>query len=351
MFIIITFMYVLGYGTRPEAIKLFPIANEFKERSIPFITLFTGQHEDLAKDESIPMPKPDIVLKNTMKHGQSINSLLSGIVKKSDNYFKNSKLKLIVQGDAESGLALALSAFNNHLEVVHVEAGLRTSNINSPFPEEMNRTLISRLSNIHFCHTKSAVNNLNRENIKKNVYLVGNTVVDSVELILKNSKPSKLITDIIAEDSYFVVTLHRRENRDKKFKKIWNELKNISKKTNIVYITHPSVNDITLKTDSNIKVINPLNYADMIHLLNNSKGVISDSGGIQEEVTSLNKFILICRDTTEREETIDSGLGLLVNNEVEKNIDFLYQKPLNLSDSVYGINVSSKIVDILEKNL
>lgn len=344
-------MYILGYGTRPEAIKLFPIANEFKDRNIPFITLFTGQHEDLAKDASIPMPKPDIVLKNTMKHGQSINSLLSNIVKKSDIYFKNSKLKLIVQGDAESGLALALSAFNNHLEVVHVEAGLRTSNIDSPFPEEMNRSLISRLSSIHFCHTKSAVNNLKRENIIKNVYLVGNTIVDSVEFILKDSKPSKLISGIIDDGPYLVATLHRREHRDIKFNKIWKELSNISKKTKVIYITHPSVKGLTLISKSNIEVISPLNYVDMVHLLKNSIGVISDSGGIQEEVTSLNKFILICRDTTERKETIDSGLGLLVNNEVEKNINFLYQKPIILSDSIYGENVSSKIVDVLEKKL
>ena len=344
-------MYVLGYGTRPEAIKLFPIAKEFKKRDIPFKTLFTGQHEDLARDATIPMPKPDIILQNTMKHGQSINSLLSDIIKKSDSYFKKSKFKLIVQGDAESGLALAMSAFNNHIEVAHVEAGLRTSNINSPFPEEMNRSVISRLSNIHFCHSESAVNNLKRENIIKNVYLVGNTIVDSVNFILNDSKPSKLISDIIGNGPYFVATLHRRENRDIKFKKIWRELSNVSKKTKVIYITHPSVEGLTLMSNSNIKVISPLNYVDMVHLLKKSKGVISDSGGIQEEVTSLNKFILICRDTTERKETIDSGLGLLVNSEVEKNINFLYQNPIILSDPIYGENVSSKIVDILEKNL
>ena len=146
-----------------------------------------------------------------------------------------------------------------------------------------------------------------------------------------------------------MATLHRRENRDTKFEKIWAELNNISSKIKIVYITHPSVKNITIRKDKNIEVLEPLNYGNMIHLLKNSKGVISDSGGIQEEVTSLNKFILICRDTTEREETIDSGFGLLVNNEVEKNIDFLFQNPKKTIKPVYGENVSSKIVDILDK--
>lgn len=343
-------MYVLGYGTRPEAIKLFPIALELQNRKIPFKTLFTGQHKDLAQDSSIPMPNPDIILDNVMKHGQSINNLLSDIIKKSDKHLKNQDLKLIVQGDAESGLGLALSAFNNQIPIIHIEAGLRTNKIDSPFPEEMNRSLITKLSSVHFCHSKKSVNNLKKENILNNVFLVGNTIVDSVKYMLKKSEQSEKIKKIVSGEPYLVATLHRRENRDTKFEKIWAELNNVSSKIKIVYITHPSVKNITIRKDKNIEVLEPLNYGNMIHLLKNSKGVISDSGGIQEEVTSLNKFILICRDTTEREETIDSGFGLLVNNEVEKNIDFLFQNPKQTIKPVYGENVSSKIVDILDKN-
>ena len=342
-------MYILGYGTRPEAIKLFPIALEFQKRKILFKTLFTGQHEDLAKDNSLPMPKPDIILDNVMKHGQSINNLLSDIIKKSDKYLKNPDIKLIVQGDAESGLGLALSAFNNQIPIIHIEAGLRTNKIDSPFPEEMNRGLITKLSSVHFCHSKQSVNNLKKENTFNNVYLVGNTIVDSVKYILEKSEQSEKIKKLVRGEPYLVATLHRRENRDTKFEKIWAELNNVSSKIKIVYITHPSVKNITIRKDKNIEVLEPLNYGNMIHLLKNSKGVISDSGGIQEEVTSLNKFILICRDTTEREETIDSGFGLLVNNEVEKNIDFLFQNPKQTIKPVYGENVSSKIVDILDK--
>jgi UDP-N-acetylglucosamine 2-epimerase (non-hydrolysing) len=341
-------MFILGYGTRPEAIKLFPIAMELEKKNISYKTLFTGQHKDLGRDKSIPMPKPDIVLENVMKHGQSINSLLSKIIKKSDKHLKDVTSKLIVQGDAESGLGLALTAFNNQVDVIHVEAGLRTNNLKSPFPEELNRSVLSKLSEIHFCHSKSSVKNLKKENHTKNVYLVGNTVVDSVDYILKNTKPSKSILKFFHGEPYIVVTLHRREYRDIKFRKIWSEIQNISSKIKVVYITHPSVKNLTLEPNSNLEVIGPLGYSDMIHLLKNSLGVISDSGGIQEEVTSLNKYILICRDTTERQETIDSGLGLLVNDEVENNLEFLFQKPINISESVYGRDVSKEIVKILD---
>ena len=347
----ITLMYLLGYGTRPEAIKLFPLAIELQKRKIPFKVLFTGQHEDLANDKSIPMPKPDIVLKNVMKDGQSINSLLSKIIVKSDKYFNNSNLKLIVQGDAESGIGLAISAFNNQIDVIHLEAGLRTNNINSPFPEEMNRRLLSQISNVHFCHSKKAVDNLKKENITNNVYLVGNTVVDSVDYILKNKTPSKNILNLINRGAYFVATMHRRENRDTKFKRVWSELENISSKKRIIYITHPSVKNIILDPSSNIDIIQPVNYVDMIYLLKHSGGVFSDSGGIQEEVTSLNKFMLICRDTTERKEIIDAGLGILVNYKIEKNLNFLYQKNIQHMEPIYGQNVSKKIVDTLEKEI
>ena len=342
-------MFLFSFGTRPEIIKQFPLIQEMNRRKIPYKTLFSGQHEDLIKDFIDLIGQPDYSLENIITHGQSLNRLVSKIVESSDKLLnQNTEFKIIVQGDTSTAFALALSGFQNGNDVIHVEAGLRTHNLQSPFPEEANRTLVSKLASFHFCPTQRSVDNLSREGINKNVYLVGNTIVDSFNLISKKNLESDEVKNLVKSiDDYIVCTLHRRENR-KNMEILWNELNILSENRNIIYINHPSVVEAKNNLSKQIKLIEPVNYFDIVYLIENCSGVISDSGGMQEEVLSANKNILICRDTTERPETIESGFGKLIGTEINKNKDFLETKNSN-TDNPYGKNVSAKIVDILQK--
>ena len=189
-------MYLLSYGTRPELIKLFPLINKMEEEKIPHETLFTGQHQDLISEFKDLVSTPTFELDEVMAPNQSINTLLSKIINKSDSIINKKDYRLVVQGDAASTYAIALSAFNNKKEVIHLEAGLRTNNLNSPFPEEGYRKMISQIANIHLCPTEKAMENLNLEGINLNVHLVGNTIVDSHRLILNSGKVSSNIEKI-----------------------------------------------------------------------------------------------------------------------------------------------------------
>ncbi len=341
-------MYLIGYGTRPELIKLFPLINKFKELGVEHKTLFTGQHKDLILEFENLTHKPDFILKNTMVHGQSINSLISKIVDQAGKILNDFDCKVIVQGDAASSYAVALSAFNSNREVVHLEAGLRTNNLKSPFPEEGFRKMISQISSIHLCPTEQSLENLKNEGISKNVFLVGNTIVDSCDYILNHGNTSKALKDIVKlNQNYFICTLHRRENRDN-FQKMWNQLNKISKFKKIIYIRHPSVLDSEKYLDNNITQLQPLNYQDMVYALNYTDGIISDSGGLQEEAICLKKNILICRDTSERPETIESGYGKLVSSNIIENIDFLDKENQQIKTNPYGSNVVEKIIEVLK---
>ncbi len=343
-------MFLICYGTRPELIKLFPIISFFKEQNIEFKTLFSGQHSDLIKEFSELVDKPDFELQNIMKHGQSINSLTGKILLEADKSLLNSKYKIIVQGDSQTSFTMSLFAFNNENDVIHIEAGLRTNNLSSPFPEEANRVMTSHIANLHFCPTKNSVENLRREGITNNVHLVGNTIVDSFNQIIDNGNFSKKVMELVSDnDEYLLVTLHRRENRELNFVNIWNQINEVSKDHKIIYIKHPSVPDSEKYLNDNICLIDPVNYQDMLYLIKNSKGIISDSGGLQEEAVCAEKKILICRDTTERPETIESGFGKLVEANVVDNLNFLFTKNINNLENPYGANVTKKIISILEK--
>jgi UDP-N-acetylglucosamine 2-epimerase (non-hydrolysing) len=341
-------MYLITYGTRPELIKLFPLINKMKKLGIEHKTLFTGQHRDLILEFENLTDKPDFVLENIMEHGQSINALVSKIINQSDEIIRKLDCKVIVQGDAASTFAIAFSGFNNNKEVVHLEAGLRTYNIESPFPEEGFRKMISQISTTHLCPTSRSVDNLKNEKILENVYLVGNTIVDSCEYILNNEKTSTKLKNLVQKNlSYYLCTLHRRENINN-FKQMWSQLNDISKNKTILYVKHPSVPEARDYLSKNIIQLDPLSYQDMIYAINYSDGIISDSGGLQEEAICLEKKILICRDTSERPETIESGYGLLVGAEIKKNIEFLQNKSeKTIINNPYGANVIDKVIDVL----
>ena len=263
-----------------------------------------------------------------MEHNQTLNKLVSKILVKMNDIFEKYDISnIIIQGDTSTAYAIALSGFY-HKKIIHIEAGLRTYNKYSPYPEEINRRLISQLADIHICPTKISVENLKKENIINNIYLCGNTIVDMYNIIKNNYNPDLKIEEIINKyNKYIIVTLHRRENRGNKIETMWKQLNNLSNKKDIkyIYISHPSLPDSYNKLNKNIILLKPINYENMVHLLINCYGIISDSGGLQEEALCAKK-ILVCRDTTERPETIESGYGLLVDTNIEENIDFLKKR-------------------------
>ena len=343
-------MYLICFGTRPELIKLIPLIHKFKEKTIQFKTLFSGQHENLIKDFYKYIDEPDYIFTNIMEHGQTLNQLSSKILLQSNNLFlDNTFSNVIVQGDTTTAYSLALSAFHFQIPVVHLEAGLRTNDKYSPFPEELNRRLISQIASIHLCPTTLSVENLQKEQITNDVHLVGNTVVDIYKYIFENTNPSNKIQDIIDNNKeYIVVTLHRRENRGEKMISMWNQLNDLSSKCKFIYITHPSLpNSKNILDNSNIILLEPQDYENMVHLISNSKGIITDSGGLQEEAVCANKRVLICRDTTERPETIDCGLGKLIDTQITENISFFDEEIINVVNNPYGCNVCENIISKL----
>jgi UDP-N-acetylglucosamine 2-epimerase (non-hydrolysing) len=332
-------MYLFCYGTRPEMIKMFPLIDIFDKKTIPYKTLFSGQHKDLFEQFKNYLPTPDFIME-TMEKEQSLNKLSSKIFAQIDMIDLSGITYVIVQGDTTTAYILSMSAFNKKLKVVHLEAGLRTHNKYSPFPEEMNRKLISGIADIHLCPTEIAVKNLQKEGITKNVYLVGNTIVDAFKLMSNDKKE--------LEQSTLLVTLHRRENRDKMYI-LWDQLNLIAKTKKIIYIVHPSLNEAHTYLDERIIKLNGVCYEDMVELIKQSEGIITDSGGLQEEAVCAGKKVLICRDTTERPETIESGWGKLVGTKILENIGFLYEKKTkdNILKNPYGTNVCEKIISIL----
>lgn len=340
-------MYLISIGTRPEVIKLFPLITEFKNNNIDFKTLFTGQHKNLQKTVSNLIPKFDFEL-NVMKKGQSLNSLMGNILKETDKIFKNNKFNyVIVQGDTASSFAIALSAFYYKIKIIHIEAGLRTHNKYEPFPEEINRKMLSHIADLHFVPTEISKTNLLNEKInEENIYIVGNTIIDALRLMkIKCTRENKVI-----------ITIHRRENR-KYLELLYKQINEISKKYklfNFIVIKHPSISDnIYNKYLTNVTLIDPLPYSDFLKLLSKCIYVISDSGGIQEEVTYMKKKILIVRNITERPEVVNFGYGKIVgiNININNNIEWA-MKPLDKNTNEYPFGdgySSSNIVKILKK--
>jgi UDP-N-acetylglucosamine 2-epimerase (non-hydrolysing) len=341
-------MLLVCYGTRPELIKVSPLMKFLKEKGVVFKTLFSGQHETLIEVyKELFIEDPTFTFKDIMKHNQSLCDLFSGIHTKMSKLLReNEDIKdVLVQGDTTTAVAIGLAAFHEKRNVIHLEAGLRTYDKQSPFPEEMNRVLLSSISSIHLCPTMQSVGNLKKEGIEKNVYQVGNTIVDSFKMYSDTFELEK--------EPFILVTLHRRENKGTPMENMWEQLKMLNIKCK--YIVHPSLREkvhMVLEGIEHIELLEPVEYGTMLRLINASIGIISDSGGIQEEAVCANKKILVCRNTTERNETIESGYGLLVGDKILENINFLFEKNHTKEKNPYGEDVCSKIFDILrQKNI
>jgi len=362
------------FGTRPEAIKMAPLINEFKNNS-SFIckVCVTAQHREML-DQVLDFFDivPDFDL-NLMKPNQNLHNLTSNIIELLKPVFDEFKPHYsFVHGDTTTTMAASISSFYSGVKVCHVEAGLRTNNKLSPYPEEINRQITSRICDYHFAPTQTSKNNLVKENISKDSILVtGNTVIDallnSVQKV--NDNPSffvKKISAKLSDKEVVLVTGHRRENHGDGFERICNALKTIAEDDEnrfIVYPVHlnPKVQEPVKRILSKIKniiLIDPLDYKDFIWLMNRSKIIITDSGGVQEEAPSLGKPVLVIRDTTERPEAVLAGTVLLVGtNEdliVSKALDLLNNEDIFTTMSKlhnpYGNGLASKkIVNFLKK--
>lgn len=329
-------MILIAYGTRPEWLKIKPIIAEFKKRKVNYKVLFSGQHETLIKGEY------DIKLniKNTTEN--RLNNICASILEKMD--FKDYNA-VIVQGDTSSALSIALAAFNSSIKVIHLEAGLRTYDKYSPYPEEVNRQLISRMSDINLCPTKANLNNLISEqpNIGVKSYVVGNTVLDN----LKDIK--------VTYEKNILITLHRRENiiNIKSWFKEINNLARIYNDYDFIFPMHPNpLIQQHRNILSEVRVVNPLKHKNFIDILAKCSLIISDSGGIQEEASFLNKKIIVTRNTTERTESLNKHSFLCEKPEFLKtHFDYHIKNPVVNFSCPYGNGNASKIIyDILKEN-
>jgi len=327
---------LIVYGTRPEFLKVYPLIRELlKIDNILLSVINTGQHRDMVLElESFFNYSADIYL-NVMTEGQSLNSIVSKIVLACDHLFDELKPDFVlIQGDTTTVMSTALAAFNKSIKICHLEAGLRSRNINSPFPEEFNRRTVSLISNINFAPTENAKTNLIQDGVKaETIYVTGNTIIDTLKLVKK-----RLLTKVEDNKVHILVTAHRRENHKVGIKHICNAIRDILSIYENVWVTwpvhpNPHVKDIVYKELGQIdrvSLIKPVNYLSLLELINNSHIIWTDSGGIQEEAPEFNKPVLILREETERPELITCGLGFLVGtNEAlikEKTIQILDDK-------------------------
>ena len=324
------------FGTRPEAIKMAPICHELKKNTEYFNTTVcvTAQHREML-DQVLDLfdivPDEDL---DTMEHGQDLTDITSSILISMRVVFKKYKPDLVlVHGDTTTTLASSMAAFYADIPIAHIEAGLRTNNIYAPFPEEFNRQVVSKVARMHFAPTESSAENLLLEQCpKNNIFVTGNTVIDSLHWVInrfqKDSKRkdsivkflSKYINFDLDKNQYILITGHRRENFGKGFIDICEALSELALKfpdMQFVYPVHLNpnvqnpVNSILSKFE-NIHLIVPLDYEPFIYLLTKCFLVLTDSGGIQEEAPSIGKPVLVMRDVTERPEAVTAGTVKLV---------------------------------------
>jgi len=330
---------LIVFGTRPEAIKMAPLVKEFLKHNDKFETkvCVTAQHREML-DQVLNFfdIKPDFDL-DLMKPNQDLYSLTGDIINGMKPILDEFKPDYVfVHGDTTTTMATSIASFYSGAKVCHVEAGLRTNNKLSPFPEEINRQVTSRIADYHFAPTQKSKDNLLLENVKENsVLITGNTVIDalfeSVNIVdnISNLAIDNLKSTIDFSKEIILVTGHRRENHGDGFIRITSALKEIAQRfpnIEIVYPVHlnPNVQKPVYEVLSgvtNVKLIDPLAYEAFVWLMNKSKLIITDSGGVQEEAPSLGKPVLVMRDTTERPEAVDAGTVILVGTDKNRIVE------------------------------
>ena len=343
---------MLVFGTRPEAIKMAPLVKEFQKqpKRVETVVCVTGQHREML-DQGLKIfdIKPDYDL-NIMKQGQDLYDVTARVLTGMRDVLKEVKPDVVlVHGDTTTSTVAALAAFYQQIPVGHVEAGLRTHNIYSPWPEEMNRLLTGRLATYHFSPTPLSRNNLIKESVDdRNIIVTGNTVIDAlywvVDKIKNNKELDNELEDILSKAGYDVnrlnngkklvlITGHRRENFGDGFINMCTAIKDLTVKypdLDFVYPMHLNPNvrkpihevfGENLSGLKNMFFIEPLEYLSFVYLMEKSSIVLTDSGGIQEEAPGLGKPVLVMRDTTERPEALDAGTVKLVGTDYNKIVN------------------------------
>lgn len=314
------------FGTRPELIKMLPIMREIEARpEFTAITVSTSQHTDLVRQLTDIWPVRIDHDLDVMSHGQSLNDIVSRVISRIDKCLDQQAPDVVlVQGDTSSALAAGLAAWHRRIPVGHIEAGLRTSDIHSPFPEEANRRLVGTLARFHFAPTERNEKALLAEGIAGDqIHRTGNTIVDAIGLILGQQRPSDATARLVADltgQRIVVLTTHRRESfgpglRDR-LRVIRRFVEN-NRDISLIFPVHPNPNvkEMAIAELSGIERIHltaPMTYPDFLHCLSNSWAVLSDSGGVQEEAPTLGKPLLILREETERPEAVACGVARLV---------------------------------------
>ena len=324
------------FGTRPEAIKMAPVVNSLKSTAgIDVAVCVTGQHRQML-DQVLELfdLRPDHDL-DIMKPGQDLTDITSNILVELRDVLTTHRYDLVlVHGDTTTTAAAALAAFYQKIPVGHVEAGLRTGNRYSPWPEEMNRSIVGRLATVHFAPTERARQCLLSENVaEKQIHVTGNTVIDALKQVVQRLTSDPLLDRQIADQFPFLdlnrrlitVTGHRRESFGGGFERICQALRELSLRDDVqvVYPVHlnPAVQEPVrriLGDAPNVHLIKPLDYLPFVYLMNRSHFIVTDSGGVQEEAPSLGKPVLVMRETTERPEAVDAGTVRLVGTDAQK---------------------------------
>ncbi|HHX66611.1 MAG TPA: UDP-N-acetylglucosamine 2-epimerase (non-hydrolyzing) [Gallicola sp.] len=361
---------LLSFGTRPEAIKMAPLVKELeKHKDINTIVCVTGQHREMLQQvldifEIEPKYNLDI-----MKDKQTLFDININILNGMKEVLEIEKPDIVlVHGDTSTTYATALAAFYLHILVGHVEAGLRTYDIYSPFPEEFNRQAVSILSKLDFAPTEMSKNNLLKEGKNpNNIYITGNTAIDALKTTVKEDYHHELF-DWIGSDKLLLITAHRRENLGEPMYNMFNAIKKVLDERDDVKAIYPihfnpivrnAAKEVFGDSDK-IKIIEPLSVIDFHNFMNKSHIIITDSGGIQEEAPSLGKPVLVMRDTTERPEGIKAGTLKLVGTDQEviyNNLKELFENrelynKMATTSNPYGDGFASeRIVEILRNKL
>jgi len=324
---------------------LAPLVSAMRERSEAFevTVVVTGQHREML-DQALKdfrlQPDFDFQL---MKPNQEIADVTANVLIRTRDFLKENPLDLVVvHGDTTTAMAVALAAFYSHVPIAHVEAGLRTHDLSAPFPEELNRQFIGRVARWHFAPTDLSKSNLVREGVDpSSIVVTGNTVVDSLQSILREQKIVEISSQIVdveldgllpfdwSAERFVLITGHRRENFGEGFQEICEAIRALSEKLPDVSFVYPLHLNPAVRVDvvnsigsiSNVFLVDPLNYRSFVKLLSKAYLVLTDSGGVQEEASSLGKPVLVMRDKTERVEAVDGGGSLLVGSSRLKIVD------------------------------
>ena len=325
------------FGTRPEAIKMAPLVLALKERADEFeaVTVVTAQHRQMLDQVlEIFKIKPDYDL-DVMKQRQTLSEITSNVLMNLDKVIATEKPDIVlVHGDTTTTFAASISAFYNQTAIGHVEAGLRTWDKYSPFPEEMNRQLTDVLSDLYFAPTSQSEANLLQENHpQKAIYITGNTAIDALKQTVQSDYNHSILDVVDADKRMILVTMHRRENQGEPMKRVFKVMRQVVETHDDVEIVYPvhlnpvvqeAAQDI-LGNHPRIHLIDPLDVVDFHNLAARSFFIMSDSGGVQEEAPSLGKPVLVLRDTTERPEGVEAGTLKLVGTQPEQVHDAMVE--------------------------